>query len=587
MNSLSQYWVEVILGSSVFFLGFLLTRNYLSISFRRFYLLGCLIIPLMLPLIAFNTADKVVTELPQQIDQLFVEKTEESTGFIPQSELNIETAQNNEIKRKSSISWVSMAFYLYSGVCFILLIRFLISLFSIWRLINNPKEERNGMQYYLIDNPHFSGGSFFHHIFINRSFQNDPALDIILTHEQCHSRFWHTLDILVSEFYCIVFWPNPVSWLVRREIKLNAEYEADQFTAMGYDKYIYSDTLLKLSTNTQQLEGIVSFSAMNVRRRINNILGGKTPHWSKSLLAVPFLAIATWLVSCEPEVMDFTTMNPQAALKNVKTVTTRYISHQRDTQQKDGKIIAIAYYLPDGTVDRVEQYMTYPYDYEHPFQRKFLTSPNPAGVLHVLDGFNLGHAENNLLYGNDWPKYNKIEFYRANSEMYRNSTTIDKNDEGLPVKFTLTTELNEDLYYNGSKRTQKGTVLRTHIEFFTYDNNRVISHVRRTESPELVIQYNNQGHNVGGSRLLHEMNYIYEGENLIEVSGQTQGNGSPETTKMEYQNGIMKSSSYYRNNTKYHYREFYYDESGLKTRTEIFNVYGEPEYTITYDYEYY
>ncbi len=589
MNNIMQYIFEVTLGSSLLFLGFYLVRNFLPFRFRRFYLLGCLILPLIFPLVSFDHSEEIITQVPTQVSQVFVE-----SHFEPDLELTstepLEISQDSSLKTKefhSGFNWTLVFYGIYLLVSTFLFIRFAFSLFTIYRLSKNVLAKENGNRYFLIENPNFTGGSFFSFIFINRSYLSDPAFKIILSHEQSHQRYWHSLDLLLSELYCVSFWINPIAWLLKKEIRLNAEYEADQFSARSFGKVNYANTLLQLSINSQNIGPMLSFSAMDTRNRVKQILEAKKRSWLTSVGLIPFLALSTWLISCEPEMMDFAAMDPQAALKNVKTVTTRYISHQKDTQQKDGNIIAIAYYLPDGTVDRVEQHMTYPYDYEKPFERKFLTSPNPTGVLHILDGFELGESENNILYGNDWPKYNKIEYYRANSESYRNSTTIDKNDEGLPVKFTVTTELNEDMFYNGGKRKQKGAVLSSHIQEFAYEDGKIISHMKRSESPESFIKYKNQKVDVGDSRLLHEMNYKYDGENLIEVSGRTPRDGSPSTTRMEYENGIMVKSSYFRNSKNYHYREFHYNSDGLKTRTEIYNVYGEPEYTILYDYEYY
>ncbi len=71
MNNLLQYLFEVILGSSVLFLGYALTKNYLTIAFRRFFLLSCLFLPLVFPLISFDTSEKIVAELPDQVNHLF------------------------------------------------------------------------------------------------------------------------------------------------------------------------------------------------------------------------------------------------------------------------------------------------------------------------------------------------------------------------------------------------------------------------------------------------------------------------------------------------------------------------------------
>lgn len=598
MNNLLQYLFEVILGSSVLFLGYALTKNYLTIAFRRFFLLSCLFLPLVFPLISFDTSEKIVAELPDQVNHLFdapLERNhvEEISNGAQLKEVTLTEQDHSIVNSSTEINWTTLSIILYLVVSACLFIRMCLSLISLLRLIKNPVTEFNGQKLYVIDNQQFSGGSFFHFIFINKELLNDPVMEIIISHEQVHHRLWHSVDILCSELYCIVYWINPISWFFRNEIRLNTEYQADLLATKGIDRQHYSNTLLNLSIHSQNLLPVISFSAINIRSRINFMLQGKRYHWSRSLLTIPFLILTTWLISCEPEMMDFTTMDPDAALKNVKTVTTRYISHQKDTQQKDGKVIAIAYYLPDGTVDKVEQHTTYPYDYEKPFKRSFISSPNPVGVLHLMDGFDLGEAMNNILYGNDWPKYKGTDDLIGDRENYTKKVIKEQNDFSLPTKYLIEEELNEDIFYNGEKQLAKGMIARKYEEMFDYKDQKITLHSRIIYYPgrEKILHKaaSNDKSNFGppAKQLLQETNFFYDGAYLTKVTTNRPQNGSPTSTKLNYESGIMTSAAYFKGDKQYNYREFFYDESGLKTRTEIYNVYGEPEYTITYDYEYY
>ncbi|XOV92342.1 MAG: M56 family metallopeptidase [Bacteroidota bacterium] len=574
MNNFIQYLFELTLGSGVLFLGFLIFKKHLPLKFRRLYLIGCLILPLIIPHLSFNTADPEISVVPEKLSHVFVtapivDISIESTSIQP-----IETEESGHEETQSlTIPWKQIVIFVYSLVSLFLLIRFGLSIRAVLRLMNDQQIDENGNRFYLIENKRFTGGSFFKHIFINAFYLNDPALNIILTHEKIHSRLLHSLDILISELYCAVFWINPFAWFIKKEIQLNAEFEADLYAAETYNKDFYAQTLLHLSINTKNMGPLTSFSAVNIQNRIRYILNKRRHHWASSLSVLPFLVLIFWLVSCEPEMMDFTAMDPQAAMKNVKTVTTRYISHQKDTQQKDGKVIAIAYYLPDGTVDRVEQHMTYPYDYERPFKREFLISPNPTGVLHILDGFELGQGENNILYGHDWPKLYAQDVYSYKSELAHRTVDIKNNNIGLPESIIIQDEFDEEYYTydRTNNKNQRITIKnRRYEQAFTYDNGKVASH----------------SGNMPG-KLLHDTFYKYEGENLSEVTRNQYGYGTPPSTKFEYEGDIMTKSSFFKNGKKYNYREFFYNSEGLKTRTEIYNVYGEPEYTIIYDYEYY
>jgi TonB-dependent SusC/RagA subfamily outer membrane receptor len=74
----------------------------------------------------------------------------------------------------------------------------------------------------------FSFGSW---IFIHPEGMDEQTLREVLIHEQAHVRGWHTLDIIFSQLFCILFWWNPAVWVLRREVRLNLEFIADKAVA--------------------------------------------------------------------------------------------------------------------------------------------------------------------------------------------------------------------------------------------------------------------------------------------------------------------------------------------------------------------
>ncbi|MEQ8879648.1 MAG: hypothetical protein RLQ12_08460, partial [Cyclobacteriaceae bacterium] len=210
-----------------------------------------------------------------------------------------------------------------------------------------------------------------------------------------------------------------------------------------------------------------------------------------------------------------------------------------------------------------------------------------------LDGFSLGEATNNILYGNDWTKYKGTDDMIGDRKNFTKKVTKEQNDHSLPTKYLIEEELNEDIYYQGEKRLSKGMINTKYEETFDYDDQKVTSHSRKVyqlgrEAFLRDSKLNEDNSNGPPTRqLLQEARFFYDGDLLIKVTDNRPQNGSVATTTLNYENGIMTSASYFREDKQYNHREFFYDESGLKTRTEIYNVYGEPEYTITYDYEYY
>ena len=74
----------------------------------------------------------------------------------------------------------------------------------------------------------FSFGSW---IFIHPEGMDEQTLHEVLIHEQAHVRGCHTLDIIFSQLFCILFWWNPAVWVLRREVRLNLEFIADKAVA--------------------------------------------------------------------------------------------------------------------------------------------------------------------------------------------------------------------------------------------------------------------------------------------------------------------------------------------------------------------
>ena len=99
------------------------------------------------------------------------------------------------------------------------------------------KDQIEGIPVYLLDKE--SGPfSFFHWIFIYPQAHPQNELSEILTHEGTHARQRHSIDVIISELMCIACWFNPFMWLMKREVRNNLEYMADnRVLEAGHDSY--------------------------------------------------------------------------------------------------------------------------------------------------------------------------------------------------------------------------------------------------------------------------------------------------------------------------------------------------------------
>ncbi|MBO9595332.1 MAG: M56 family metallopeptidase [Niabella sp.] len=215
--------------------------------FNRCYLLACMIVPLLLPLI------KMDATLPEHLG-VSTRQFEELYAAIDAP------VQPAPVVSGSSATTTGMAgeaiagAVLFFGVSFLLMIRFVRNLLHYQRLHRYyPKIKEDGFSIVLLEaavSPH----SFMRTIFLNCVEYERGLIDPdILLHERAHIKQVHSLDILFAELLTIVFWWNPFLFLFKNAIRMNHEFlaDADVIQHTG-NRSRYQELMLKMvSLNAQ------------------------------------------------------------------------------------------------------------------------------------------------------------------------------------------------------------------------------------------------------------------------------------------------------------------------------------------------
>ena len=159
--------------------------------------------------------------------------------------------------------------------------------------------------------------SFFRWIFVNPQAQSEEQLQEIMTHERAHVEQWHSLDIVLMELLAIACWPNPFAWLMRREVRLNLEYLADErVVEAGSERKAYQYHLLGLAYGKNVATVCNNFNVLPLKLRIRMMNKKRTNSWlrAKYLLLVPVIGVA--LVACN---LDKKTAEPATAAEQAQT----------------------------------------------------------------------------------------------------------------------------------------------------------------------------------------------------------------------------------------------------------------------------
>ena len=196
-----------------------------------------------------------------------------------------------------SIGWETTAMTIYTMVACLLLLRFFWQLVSIVRLRNKCRTtDINGTKVYLLESDE-GPFSFFNWIFINPTKHNRQETDEIMTHELAHCRQLHSIDVIFTELFAIVFWANPFVWLLKREVRLNLEYLADNnVLAGGTDSKKYQYHLLGLAYRKNVATISNNFNVLPLKKRIKMMNKKRTKRIAKVKYALYIPLAAALLV---------------------------------------------------------------------------------------------------------------------------------------------------------------------------------------------------------------------------------------------------------------------------------------------------
>lgn len=177
-------------------------------------------------------------------------------------------------------------------------IRTVITWVRLIRVIRSgQKIKHNGYTLVVTDDERFAPFSWMRYVVISRrDYGNDSSA--IVTHELKHIACHHWVDLLIAQAVCIVNWFNPAAWLMRDELMLVHEYQADMAVIdRGHDAQEYQMLLIKKAVGARFPSLANSLNHSKLKKRITMMYKAKSGagrKW-KALAMVPVLALALGL----------------------------------------------------------------------------------------------------------------------------------------------------------------------------------------------------------------------------------------------------------------------------------------------------
>ena len=287
MSLLIQYLVKLSISLAIVWLFYqFILRRLTFYNSNRWYLLAYTLLSFFIPFIDISTilgnnsgANNGLIQFIPSVHQYTMALEKASDCPVP-------------IWSTSYDKWDLTAFALMIGAG-ILLLRFIVRYIAFIRIRNRSKLiSEDGIKIYQVDES-IIPFSFGKSVFINSNLHTEDELREIVRHEFVHVRQNHTIDIIWAELLCIINWYNPFAWLLKRSIRQNLEFIADnKVVENGIDKKQYQYLLLKVIGNNQySIATKFNFSSLKKRIAMMNKTKSARLQIGRFLFLLPVLAI--------------------------------------------------------------------------------------------------------------------------------------------------------------------------------------------------------------------------------------------------------------------------------------------------------
>ena len=236
---------------------YFLLRKETFFNSNRWFLLVGLVTSVILP---FWVYTKIV----------WIEPTPEPS-YTPTMKYSQIYIPNNHVIENSSfeINWNYVVLAIYCIGFLALLIKFAIDFYSLNTVLKGKKVHQQADFKFVDIDQNIAPFSYFDYIVYNSSMYTPLELENIIEHEKVHSDQNHTIDVLVSRIFCVLFWFNPIIWLYKKAILQNLEFIADNEAAKKIsDKKAYQYTLLKITTHESCVAITNHFYQSLIKKRI-------------------------------------------------------------------------------------------------------------------------------------------------------------------------------------------------------------------------------------------------------------------------------------------------------------------------------
>ena len=299
MDTLLLYIIQSSVSLVIFYAFYeLLFKREAYFRFNRFYLLAAIFISVFLPTITFSIPELFFNETSNAIITAPVYSLVEYTL----SEVTIygESGAPSNVNWYSNFSFFDVIMLIYFTGVAIALLHFVFRFYQLSNFFKQSKVTIHRGLRIIYTAPGTPVFSFFNYIFIDKKLlDSDEEIVKIIEHEKIHIRQKHSVDIIIAEIIAIIQWYNPIVYILKKSLKENHEFIADNNVVVAYPDIIaYSRLLIENSSIVKTNILTHNFSYSLLKRRLFMIKKTKSPLRFSLKLVVALMALNLVLIAC-------------------------------------------------------------------------------------------------------------------------------------------------------------------------------------------------------------------------------------------------------------------------------------------------
>ncbi|MCB9231044.1 MAG: peptidoglycan DD-metalloendopeptidase family protein [Bacteroidia bacterium] len=182
------------------------------------------------------------------------------------------------------------------------LFRFCKGIFRVIRIYQASPAEKSGGFTQVFPAHSASSFSFFKWMFLSPADRNSPELPTIEAHELAHIRQWHSLDVVLVELACKIWWFLPWMPYLKNSLRDTHEYLADQEAAQTAGKSAYAKLVLAKSQARPVAFPLHFFAQSKTHKRIAMLHKNRSQNRAKLayLTTIPLILLSLSLLAFLP-----------------------------------------------------------------------------------------------------------------------------------------------------------------------------------------------------------------------------------------------------------------------------------------------